>query len=47
METDLFNTPGQLKEKNVFLKQSIEPALHLSGKVFLSPLKLAQPYNSS
>ena len=44
LETDLFeSTPGQLKEKDIFLKQSIEPAVASFGKGFsISPLKLAQ-----
>ena len=44
LETDLFeSTPGQLKGKDIFLKQSIEPAVASFGKGFsISPLKLAQ-----
>ena len=44
LETDLFeSTPGQLKTKEIFINQSIEPAVASFGKGFsLSPLKLAQ-----
>ena len=44
LETDLFeSTPGQLKTKEIFVNQSIEPAVASFGKGFsISPLKLAQ-----
>ncbi len=44
LETDLFeSTPGQLKSKDIFINQSIEPAVASFGKGFsISPLKLAQ-----
>ena len=44
LETDLFeSTPGQLKTKDIFINQSIEPAVASFGKGFsISPLKLAQ-----
>ena len=44
LETDLFeSTPGQLKRKDIFVSQSIEPAVASFGKGFsISPLKLAQ-----
>ena len=44
LETDLFeSTAGQLKSKNIFVTQSIEPAVASFGKGFsISPLKLAQ-----
>ncbi len=44
LETDLFeSTPGQLKSKNIFVSQLIEPAVASFGKGFsISPLKLAQ-----
>ncbi len=44
LETDLFeSTPGQLKSKDIFVSQSIEPAVASFGKGFsISPLKLAQ-----
>ena len=44
LETDLFeSTPGQLKRKDLFINQSIEPAVASFGKGFsISPLKLAQ-----
>ena len=44
LETDLFeSTAGQLKSKDVFVSQSIEPAVASFGKGFsISPLKLAQ-----
>ena len=44
LETDLYeSTAGQLKRKDLFVKQSIEPAVASFGKGFsISPLKLAQ-----
>jgi len=44
LETDLFeSTAGQLKNKDVFVNQSIEPAVASFGKGFsISPLKLVQ-----
>ena len=44
LETDLFeSTAGQLKRKDLFVKQSIEPAVTSFGKGFsISPLKLVQ-----
>jgi len=44
LETDLFeSTAGQLKRKELFVKQSIEPAVTSFGKGFsISPLKLVQ-----
>ena len=44
LETDLFeSTPGQLKTRDIFVSQSIEPAVASFGKGFsISPLKLAQ-----
>ncbi len=44
LETDLFeSTAGQLKSKDIFVSQSIEPAVASYGKGFsISPLKLAQ-----
>ena len=44
IETDLFeSTPGQLKSKDIFINQSIEPAVASFGKGFsISPLKLTQ-----
>jgi len=44
LETDLFeSTSGQLKSKDIFVSQSIEPAVASFGKGFsISPLKLAQ-----
>ena len=44
LETDLFETtPGQLKSKDIFVNQLIEPAVASFGKGFsISPLKLAQ-----
>jgi cell division protein FtsI (penicillin-binding protein 3) len=44
LETDLFeSTAGQLKRKDLFVNQSIEPAVASFGKGFsISPLKLAQ-----
>ena len=44
LETDLFeSTAGQLKSKDIFISQSIEPAVASFGKGFsISPLKLAQ-----
>ena len=44
LETDLFeSTAGQLKNKEIFVNQSIEPAVASFGKGFsISPLKLAQ-----
>ena len=44
LETDLFeSTAGQLKRKEIFVNQSIEPAVASFGKGFsISPLKLAQ-----
>jgi len=44
LETDLFeSTPGQLKSKDLFVNQSIEPAVTSFGKGFsISPLKLLQ-----
>ncbi len=44
LETDLFeSTAGQLKRKDVFVNQSIEPAVASFGQGFsISPLKLAQ-----
>jgi len=44
LETDLFeSTAGQLKRKDVFVNQSIEPAVTSFGKGFsISPLKLLQ-----
>ena len=44
LETDLFeSTAGQLKSKDIFVSQSIEPAVASFGKGFsISPLKLAQ-----
>ena len=44
LETDVFeSTPGQLKSKDIFINQSIEPAVASFGKGFaISPLKLAQ-----
>ncbi len=44
LKTDLFeSTPGQLKGRDLFIKQSIEPAVASFGKGFsISPLKLAQ-----
>jgi len=44
LETDLFeSTAGQLKRKDLFVKQSIEPAVTSFGKGFsISPLKLLQ-----
>ncbi len=44
LETDLFeSTAGQLKRKDLFVNQSIEPAVTSFGQGFsISPLKLAQ-----
>ncbi len=44
LETDLFeSTAGQLKRKDLFINQSIEPAVTSFGKGFsISPLKLLQ-----
>jgi len=44
IKTDLYeSTAGQLKSKDLFVKQSIEPAVASFGKGFsISPLKLAQ-----
>ncbi len=44
LETDLFeSTAGQLKRKDLFINQSIEPAVASFGKGFsISPLKLVQ-----
>ena len=44
LETDLFeSTAGQLKSKDIFVNQSIEPAVASFGKGFsISPLKLVQ-----
>ncbi len=44
LETDLFeSTAGQLKRKDLFVSQSIEPAVTSFGKGFsISPLKLVQ-----
>jgi len=44
LETDLFeSTAGQLKRKDLFVNQSIEPAVTSFGKWFsISPLKLVQ-----
>ena len=44
LETDLFeSTAGQLKRKDLFVNQSIEPAVASFGKGFsISPLKLVQ-----
>ncbi len=44
LETDLFeSTAGQLKSKDLFVNQSIEPAVTSFGKGFsISPLKLVQ-----
>jgi len=44
LETDLFeSTAGQLKRKDLFINQSIEPAVTSFGKGFsISPLKLVQ-----
>jgi cell division protein FtsI (penicillin-binding protein 3) len=44
LETDLIeSTAGQLKRKDLFVKQSIEPAVTAFGKGFsISPLKLVQ-----
>ncbi len=44
LETDLFeSTAGQLKRKDLFVNQSIEPAVTAFGKGFsISPLKLVQ-----
>ncbi len=44
LDTDLFeSTSGQLKSKDIFVSQSIEPAVASFGKGFsISPLKLAQ-----
>jgi cell division protein FtsI (penicillin-binding protein 3) len=44
LETDLYeSTPGQLKRKDLFVNQSIEPAVASFGKGFsISPLKLVQ-----
>ena len=44
LETDLFeSTAGQLKGKDTFVNQSIEPAVASFGQGFsISPLKLAQ-----
>ena len=44
LETDLYeSTAGQLKRKDLFINQSIEPAVASFGKGFsISPLKLAQ-----
>ncbi len=44
LETDLFeSTAGQLKSKDIFISQTIEPAVASFGKGFsISPLKLAQ-----
>ncbi|KGG03698.1 MULTISPECIES: peptidoglycan D,D-transpeptidase FtsI family protein [Prochlorococcus] len=44
LETDLFeSTAGQLKKKDLFVNQSIEPAVTSFGKGFsISPLKLVQ-----
>jgi len=44
LETDLFESiAGQLKSKDIFVSQSIEPAVASFGKGFsISPLKLAQ-----
>ena len=46
IETDLFeSTPGQLKSKDIFIKQPIEQAVASFGQGFsISPLKLAQLY---
>jgi len=44
LETDIFeSTAGQLKKKDLFVNQSIEPAVAAFGKGFsISPLKLVQ-----
>ncbi|MBO6960942.1 MAG: penicillin-binding protein 2 [Prochlorococcus marinus CUG1438] len=44
LETDLYeSTPGQLKRKDLFINQPIEPAVASYGKGFsISPLKLVQ-----
>ena len=44
LETDLYeSTPGHLKRKDLFVNQSIEPAVASFGKGFsISPLKLVQ-----
>ena len=44
LETDLYeSTAGQLKSKDIFISQSIEPAVASFGQGFsISPLKLAQ-----
>jgi len=44
LETDIYeSTPGQLKKKDLFVNQSIEPAVASFGKGFsISPLKLVQ-----
>ena len=44
LETDfLVSTPGQLKKRDIFVNQPIEPAVASFGKGFsISPLKLAQ-----
>ena len=44
LETDLYeSTAGQLKRKDLFVNQSIEPAVTSFGKGFsISPLKLVQ-----
>ena len=44
LETDLFeSTAGQIKRKDLFVKQSIEPAVAAFGQGFsISPLKLVQ-----
>ncbi len=48
LETDLFeSTAGQLKRKDLFVNQSIEPAVTSFGKGFsISPLKLVQLHAS-
>ena len=48
LKTDLFeSTAGQLKNKDLFVNQSIEPAVTSFGKGFsISPLKLAQLHAS-
>ena len=48
LRTDLFeSTPGQLKGKDLFVNQPIEPAVASFGKGFsISPLKLAQLHAS-
>ena len=48
LETDSFeSTAGKLKRKDLFIKQSIEPAVASFGKGFsISPLKLAQLHAS-